>query len=63
MKEAVIRILVDDNATIDDIGESLFRIISKRKTLEKYLTIADESFLDGDDKNVTWIKVSNKSVL
>ena len=56
MKEAVIRILVDDDANIDDIGESLFRIISKRKTLEKYLTIADEHLLDGDDRMLLGLK-------
>lgn len=61
MKEVVIRMLVDDHATTDDIGESLYRIIGKRQTLEKYLTIADESFLDGDDKMLLKLQSATKA--
>ena len=61
MKEVVIRMLVDDDATIDDIGESLFSIIRRRQTLEKYLTISDESFLDGDDKMLLGLKSATKA--
>jgi hypothetical protein len=61
LKEVVIRILVDDNATINDIEESLFSIIRRRKTLEKYLTIADKSLLDGDDRMLLGLKSSTKA--
>jgi hypothetical protein len=61
LKEVVIRILVDDHATTDDIGESLYRIIGKRQTLEKYLTISDESFLDGDDKMLLKLQSATKA--
>ena len=61
MKEVVIRILVDDHATIDDIGDSLFSIIRRRKTLEKYVTIADKSLLDGDDKMLLGLQSATKA--
>lgn len=60
MKQVVIRLWVDENATTKHIADKLDRIVFGNK-LDQYMEFADNSLLDGEDRMIITLKAATRA--